>query len=129
MTGSADELIETRKQGVRKREKKDCLQISETAQRLLNRTVQEKNIADRMAALHKEKLKAVKRRVADGFYERPDIKEKLADRLAEEDFERELETAKNEEKTAEEKVAEISSEERKPQDDTDLLSPPDSQGI
>jgi hypothetical protein len=57
---------------------KDQLKISEVARRLQAESVQKEYRAD---AARREKLKAVQKRVENGFYDRPEIKEKIADRL------------------------------------------------
>jgi hypothetical protein len=76
------EAESVKKHSTRRRQKKDRLQISEESRRIQAADVQKKNSAERAEALRNEKLRAVRRRIADSFYERPDIKGKLAEILS-----------------------------------------------
>jgi len=63
----------------------DKSEISDDARRLAEEAVQEKNRTERAEILQREKMRLIKQRVEDGYYSRPDIVEKMADRILEEE--------------------------------------------
>jgi hypothetical protein len=63
-------------------EERDKLAISEEARRLGGGKVEDKGISEAESA-RLEKLRAVRRRVENGFYNRPDIIEKMAEMMSE----------------------------------------------
>ncbi len=63
-------------------EGQDQLAISEEARGLARAKVEDKGISAAESA-RLEKLRAIRRRVENGFYNRPDIKEKMAEMMSE----------------------------------------------
>ncbi|SYZ73573.1 hypothetical protein TRIP_C30010 [Candidatus Zixiibacteriota bacterium] len=126
--GSPKVADKAEKKAARKRAKKDRLEISEAARQFQAGAVQEKNMAARATALRNEKIRAIKKRVADGFYDRPEIVDKVAERLIEGNFVTDVESIPKVKSGKDEEI-EVPEEEESSQNKKDPEAPANAAGL